>query len=60
MVDQNGESGALYRRIKRLDPSAHSAEFKASRRLPFALSLYGLMPPFRSTPPAPPGAAASS
>jgi pimeloyl-ACP methyl ester carboxylesterase len=70
VVDQNEESGALYRRIKRLDPSApvvefvgdwaHSAEFKASRRLPFALSLFGLMPPFRPTPPAPPGGAASS
>ncbi len=70
VVDQNRESGALYRRIKQLDPSApvvefigdwaHSAEFKASRRLPFALALLGLMPPFRAATPARPGAAASS
>lgn len=56
--DQYHESGALYRRIVRINPRApalefvgywrHSAEFKASRRLPFALELFGLLPPFRS------------
>jgi dienelactone hydrolase len=66
VVDQRAESGALYRRIKRLDPRApvvefigdwaHSAEFKASRRLPFALSRFGLLPPYRPTGPAPPDA----
>lgn len=58
VVDQNRESGALYRAIKRLNPTApvvefvgtwvHSAEFKATRRLPFALALFGLMPPYRA------------
>jgi hypothetical protein len=57
VVDQNQESGALYRDIKRLNPHApviqvvgywrHSAEFKATRRLPHALALFGLFPPFR-------------
>jgi hypothetical protein len=59
VVDQNRESGLLYRRVERLNPRApvvefvgdwrHSAEFKASRRLPFALALFGLMPPFRGS-----------
>lgn len=61
VVDQNRESGALYRAIKRLDPAApvaefvgnwaHSAEFKATRRLPYALALFGLMPPYRAHAP---------
>ena len=61
VVDQNRESGALYRSIKRLNPTApvaefvgtcaHSAEFKATRRLPYALALFGLMPPYRAHAP---------
>jgi hypothetical protein len=57
VVDQSQQSGLLYRMIKRLDPRApvkefvgywrHSAEFKATRRLPYALALFGLMPPYR-------------
>jgi hypothetical protein len=56
VVDQRAESGALYRAIKRLNPYApvrefvgtwnHTAEFHASRRLPYALGLFGLMPPY--------------
>jgi pimeloyl-ACP methyl ester carboxylesterase len=57
VIDQNRESGALFRRIVQLNPRAravqfvgywrHSAEFKASRRLPYALELFRLLPPFR-------------
>jgi poly(3-hydroxybutyrate) depolymerase len=57
VVDQARQSGALYRAIKRWNAAApvvehvgdwaHSAEFKATRRLPFALAQLGLMPPFR-------------
>lgn len=56
VVDQAAQSGALNRAIRRLHPDApvveivgtwaHSAEFKATRRLPFALALFGLMPPY--------------
>jgi pimeloyl-ACP methyl ester carboxylesterase len=70
VVDQRAQSGALYRRIKRLEPRApvvefvgdwaHSAEFKASRQLPFALSRFGLLPPYRPTEPEPPGVPVSS
>jgi pimeloyl-ACP methyl ester carboxylesterase len=66
VVDQNQESGKLYREIKRLDPHApvlqivgywrHSAEFKASRRLPLALALFGLLPPDRTRDVSSPGA----
>src|SRR5581483_3870187 len=58
VADQAAESGLLYRTVERLDPRApveqfvgywrHSAEFKATRRLPYALALFGLMPPFRA------------
>jgi prolyl oligopeptidase family protein len=57
VVDQPRQSGLLYRVIERLNPRApvkefvgywrHSAEFKATRRLPYALALFGLMPPYR-------------
>jgi poly(3-hydroxybutyrate) depolymerase len=57
VVDQHAESGALYRQIKRLNPSApvvqfvggwrHTAEMRARTRLPIALRLFGLMPPAR-------------
>jgi pimeloyl-ACP methyl ester carboxylesterase len=53
--DQEHESGALYRRIKRLNPQApvspvvgtwaHSAEMTARTRLPEALRRVGLLPP---------------
>jgi poly(3-hydroxybutyrate) depolymerase len=56
VVDQARQSGALYRAVKRWNPAApvveyvgdwaHSAEFKATRRLPFALARLGLMPPY--------------
>ena len=55
VVDQSRQSGMLFRRIVELNPRArvqefvgwwlHSAEFKASRRLPAALALLGLLPP---------------
>jgi poly(3-hydroxybutyrate) depolymerase len=61
VVDQARESGALYRTVKRLNPAApvaehvgtwaHSAEFRATRRLPYALALFGLMPPYRAHAP---------
>ncbi len=57
VVDQNTQSGALYRDIERLNPHApvrefvgtwaHTAEMRAPARLPYAISLFGLMPPFR-------------
>ena len=57
VTDQYDESGALYREIKRLNPTAqvvqfvgswmHTAEMKATTRLPAALALFGLMPPYR-------------
>jgi hypothetical protein len=53
VVNGAGESGLLYRAIKRLNPRApvtqvvgrwaHSAEFKANRRLPIALARLGLI-----------------
>jgi hypothetical protein len=56
VADQQRQSGLLFRLIKRLNPRAparefvgywrHSAEFKANRRLPYALALFGLMPPY--------------
>lgn len=57
VVDQPRQSGLLFRAIERLNPRApvrefvgywrHSAEFKATRRLPYALAFFGLMPPYR-------------
>jgi dipeptidyl aminopeptidase/acylaminoacyl peptidase len=54
VVDQEAESGALYRAIKRLNPDApvvqfvgnwaHSADFASNRKLPEALRLFGLLP----------------
>ena len=54
VVDQRQESGALYAAIKRLNPDApavefvgtwkHTAEMRASTRLPVALRLFGLLP----------------
>jgi hypothetical protein len=54
VVDQRSQSGALYREIRRLNPDApvrefvgfwrHTAEMWAARRLPFALSLFRLIP----------------
>ena len=54
VVDQAQESGALYAAIKRLNPDApavefvgtwkHTAEMRASTRLPVALRLFGLLP----------------
>jgi pimeloyl-ACP methyl ester carboxylesterase len=53
VVDQRHQSGALYRRIKALNPSdpvqayvgywSHSAEMQAKRRLPLALAQFGLL-----------------
>jgi hypothetical protein len=53
VVNGAGESGLLYRAIKKLNPHApvtqvvgnwaHSAEFKANRRLPIALAQLGLI-----------------
>jgi poly(3-hydroxybutyrate) depolymerase len=55
VVDQAQESGLLYRDIKRLNPAApvseyvgtwaHTAEMKASTRLPIALGFFHLLPP---------------
>ena len=55
VADQVGESGLLYRDIKRLNPAApvtqfvgtwaHTTEMKAHGYLPFALSGFGLLPP---------------
>lgn len=57
VTDQTRQSGLLFRRIVEVNPHArvrefvgdwsHSAEFKASRRLPAALALLGLLPPER-------------
>jgi poly(3-hydroxybutyrate) depolymerase len=53
--NQAHESGALFRDVMRLNPAApvaefvgtwkHTAEMRAKTRLPFALRLFGLMPP---------------
>jgi poly(3-hydroxybutyrate) depolymerase len=55
VTDQADESGLLFREIKRLNPDAnvvqmigewaHTAEMRASTRLPIALGLFGLLPP---------------
>ena len=60
VVDQWNESGLLYREIKRLNPHApvrefvgrwaHTAEMRAAARLPYALSLFQLMPPLSPNP----------
>jgi len=57
VTNQARESGALFRDILRLNPGApvielvgtwkHTAEMRASTRLPQALRLFGLMPPAR-------------
>jgi len=54
VIDQRRQSEALYRRILRLNPGApvtafvgawnHSAEMRASSRLPAALAAFGLLP----------------
>jgi len=54
VVDQARQSGLLFREIKRLNPDAnvtefvgdwaHTAEMRASSRLPIALGLFGLLP----------------
>jgi pimeloyl-ACP methyl ester carboxylesterase len=61
VVDQRRESGLLYRDIKRLNPAApvkeyvgtwaHTAEMRASARLPFALAQFGLIPPYHTHAP---------
>ncbi len=53
VVNQAGESGLLYRAIKRLNPNApvvqfvgtwrHTAEMRATRQMPFALARIGLV-----------------
>ena len=58
--DQRDESGRLYRLIRRLNPTApvsefvggwaHTSEMKSHGDLPYALSIFGLLPP-RATPP---------
>jgi poly(3-hydroxybutyrate) depolymerase len=58
VANQAHESGALYRDIRRLNPAApvvefvgtwrHTAEMRAWARLPFALRLFGLLPPARA------------
>ena len=57
VTDQRDESGALYRQIKLLNPRApvvefvgswtHTAEMKATTRLPIALRRFGLVPAVR-------------
>jgi hypothetical protein len=59
VVDGQGESGQLYRTVKRLNPDApvsefvgrwaHTTEMKSGGYLPYSLSLFGLIPP-RSGP----------
>jgi pimeloyl-ACP methyl ester carboxylesterase len=54
VVDQEGQSGLLYREIERLNPDApvtqvvgtwrHTAEMHWNRRLPYALAQLGLLP----------------
>jgi poly(3-hydroxybutyrate) depolymerase len=61
VTDEEGESGLLYRLIKRLNPKApvsefvgawaHTTEMKAHGYLPYALSRFGLMPPRRGPVP---------
>jgi pimeloyl-ACP methyl ester carboxylesterase len=55
VVDQREQTGALYSRLDQLNPDApvtafigtwsHSAEMRASARLPTALAAFGLLPP---------------
>jgi pimeloyl-ACP methyl ester carboxylesterase len=55
VADGQGESGLLYRTVKRLNPEApvrefvgtwaHTTEMKSGGYLPYSLSLFGLMPP---------------
>ena len=55
VTDERGESGLLYRLMKRVNPRApvsefvgtwaHTTEMKARGYLPYALSRFGLMPP---------------
>jgi poly(3-hydroxybutyrate) depolymerase len=57
VLDQNGQSGRLFQRIKQLNPNApvtgfigywaHSAEMRASTRLPQALARFSLIPSVR-------------
>jgi hypothetical protein len=57
VVDQKQQTGALYRALHRLEPGApiwafvgtwrHSAEMRASTRLPAALAFFGLIPPVK-------------
>ena len=57
VTNQAQESGALYRDIMRLNPAApvievvgtwhHTAEMRTGTKLPFALRLFGLIPPAR-------------
>jgi poly(3-hydroxybutyrate) depolymerase len=60
VVDQRAESGALYRKLRELNPAApvvqvvgkwrHTAEMRWNRRLPAALRRLGLLPhPFAAT-----------
>jgi pimeloyl-ACP methyl ester carboxylesterase len=61
VTDGQGESGLLYRDIKRLNPSApvaefvgrwaHTTEMKQYGYLPYALSRFGLMPARAAPPP---------
>ena len=61
VIDERGESGLLYRLIKRLNPKApvtefvgdwaHTTEMKAHAYLPYALFRFGLMPPRAGPPP---------
>jgi pimeloyl-ACP methyl ester carboxylesterase len=58
VVDQARQTGLLYREIERLNPLApvrdfvgewaHTAEMRATTRLPIALGLFDLLPPSRS------------
>lgn len=55
VLDQSQQTGALYSRLDQLNPDApvtafvgtwsHSAEMRASARLPAALAAFGLLPP---------------
>ena len=61
VTDQRDDSGLLYRMIKRLNRTApvseyvgtwaHTTEMKSHAYLPYALSLFGLMPPRAAPPP---------
>jgi pimeloyl-ACP methyl ester carboxylesterase len=60
VVDQAGQTGLLYREIKRMNPRAavvqfvgdwaHTADMRATTRLPFALRRFGLLPPVSGRP----------